>query len=114
VNGRRGSDPTLEALWKNALDHWDKDRAHGAFLEHCQSTGALAEAAARYRGMTGDRERSESARKRLAGVAVLAMASLEAARTPERTVNRQAGALILMVFFAAATLALLAYLSFSR
>ena len=107
-------DPALEALWKNALDHWDDDRAHGVFLEHCQRSGQLAEAAARYRGMTGDRERGESAKKRLNGVAVLAMASLEAARAPERVVTRQPGALIMVLFFAAATLALLAYLSFSR
>jgi hypothetical protein len=108
------SDAALEALWKNVLDHWDEDRAHGAFLEHCQNSGQLAEAAARYRGMTGDRERAEGARQRLAGVALVAMASLEAARTPEQAVNRQAGALILVVFFLAATLALVAYLSFSR
>jgi hypothetical protein len=108
------SDAALEAHWKNVLDHWDEDRAHGAFLEHCQRSGQLAEAAARYRGMTGDRARADTARQRLAGVGVLAMASLEAARTPERTVNRQAGALVLLIFFVAATLALLAYLSFSR
>jgi hypothetical protein len=108
------SDPALEALWKNALDRWDDDRAHGAFLEHCQRSGQLAEAAARYRGMTGDRDRCESAKKRLQGVAVLAMATLEASRTPERPARRQAGALILVIFFAAATLALLAYLTLSR
>lgn len=108
------SDPALEALWKNVLDHWDEDRAHGAFLEHCQQSGQLGEAAARYRGMTGDRERGESAKKRLQGVAILAMATLEAARSPDRAVKRQAGALVLVVFFAAATLALLAYLGMSR
>lgn len=108
------SDPALEALWKNVLDHWDEDRAHGAFLEHCQRGGQLAEAAARYRGMTGDRERGETAKKRLNGVAVLAVATLEASRTPEPHVKRQAGALVLVVFFVAATLALLAYLSLGR
>ncbi len=42
------SDPTLEALWKNVVDNWDNDSAHAQFLQHCQSTEQLAEAAARY------------------------------------------------------------------
>jgi hypothetical protein len=108
------NDSALEALWKNVLDHWDEDRAHGAFLELCQKTGKLAEAAARYRGMVGDRERGESARKRLQGVAVLAIATLEASRTPERSEKRQTGALVLVVFFVAASGAVLAYLSVGR
>ena len=75
------SDAAFEALWKNVLDHWDEDKAHGAFLEHCRHENQLAEAAARYRGMTGDRERGPSAQKRLQGVLVLAMAALESTRT---------------------------------
>jgi hypothetical protein len=63
--------------------------------------------------MTGDRERGEIAKKRLNGVAVLAMASLEASRSVEPETKRQRGALVLVLFFAAATLALLAYLGFS-
>ncbi len=78
------SDPTLEALWKNVVDHWDSDAAHGTFLQHCQSAEQLAEAAARYAGMRGDRERGPSAQKHLDAVAVLAASSLLAART-ERT-----------------------------
>jgi hypothetical protein len=78
------SDPTLEALWKNVVDHWDSDAAHATFLQHCQSTEQLAEAAARYAGMRGDRERGESAQKRLDAVAALATSSLLAGRT-ERT-----------------------------
>lgn len=71
------SDPVLEALWKKALDEWDEDAAHGAFLQHCQTTQQLPEAAARYKGMAGDRERGEAATRRLGGVALLAMAALE-------------------------------------
>jgi hypothetical protein len=107
------SDAALEALWKHVLDHWDDDRAHGVFLEHCQRHEVLAEAAARYRGMTGDRERGEIAKKRLNGVALLAMASLEASRSPEPQAKRQIGALALVIFFALLTLLLLAYLAFS-
>lgn len=75
------SDPVFEALWKKCLDDWDDDRAHGKFLQHCQDSEQLAEAAARYRGMAGDRDRGPSAEKRLQAVALLAMAQLESMRT---------------------------------
>ena len=52
------TDAAFEALWKSILDRWDEERTHGAFLEYCQATDQLAEAAARYRGMKGDRDRS--------------------------------------------------------
>ena len=35
------TDAAFEALWKNVLDHWDEDKAHGAFLEHCRNAGQL-------------------------------------------------------------------------
>ena len=70
------SDAALEALWKNVVDRWDDEHTHGAFLEHCQNTDQLVEAAVRYRGMAGDRERGDAAQKRLQGVAILAMAKL--------------------------------------
>ena len=104
-------DASLEALWKNALDHWDDDRAHAAFLDHCQRTGQLAEAAARYRGMTGDRSRGPSAEKRLHGVATLALLALEASRTTPRESRRNASALVLAVLFMAGALALTVYAS---
>jgi hypothetical protein len=103
--------PALEALWKNVVDRWEDEQAHGAFLEHCQNTDQLAEAAARYRGMAGDRERGESAKKRLEGVAMLAMAKLEACRTSRaQPRTSRLGSLLLILFFIAATAALLAYL----
>ncbi|MBX3183642.1 MAG: hypothetical protein KIT72_05925 [Polyangiaceae bacterium] len=80
------NDPLLETYWKQVLDRWDDDRAHGAFLKHCQEHQALAEAAARYKGMTGDRERGEAARKRLGAVALLAMATLD--NTPRTVPSR--------------------------
>ena len=93
------ADPVLEALWKKVLDNWEEDAAHGAFLEHCQSTQQLVEAAVRYRGMKGDRERGEVAEKRLKGVAILAMASLETTRSekPRRT-NRYTGIALIILF----------------
>ena len=74
-------DPIFEALWKRVTDAWDDDAAHGAFLRHSQDTGQLAEAASRYAGMKGDRDRGAVAKKRLEAVSILALGALEASRT---------------------------------
>ncbi|HLV22335.1 MAG TPA: hypothetical protein VKZ49_15690 [Polyangiaceae bacterium] len=108
------TDPALEALWKNVLDHWDDEKAHAVFLDHCQRHDRLAEAAARYRGMTGDHHRGPTAHKRLQGVALLAMAKLESARSSERQVRRDAGKLALILLFLGGTLAVLGYVAASR
>ena len=108
------SDPALEALWKNVLDHWDDDKAHAAFLEGCRSRGKLAEAATRYRGMAGDRERGAGAEKRLKSVLAIAMAELEVSRTPETTVKSHAGSLAVLVVLVAATLGLIVYVALVR
>jgi hypothetical protein len=108
------NDPTLEALWKHALDHWNDDAAHGAFLEYCQRADRLVEAAVRYRGMTGDRDRSQVAEKRLSSVALLALAQLESARSRAPRARSNAGALALIAFFLLGTAGLLAYLLASR
>jgi hypothetical protein len=79
--GSAMSDPVLEALWKKVIDDWDTDASHGQFLQHCQATEQLAEAASRYAKMRGDRERGESAKKKLEAVALLATSSLVATRT---------------------------------
>ncbi len=107
-------DPAFEALWKNVLDRWDEERAHGAFLEHCQATDQLAEAAARYRGMKGDRERGAVAEKRLGGIAIVALAKLEATRSRPRAPASRTGALLLATAFGLATIGLLAYLLLSH
>jgi hypothetical protein len=108
------ADPELLALWKKVVDRWEDEQAHAAFLEHCRATDQLVEAAVRYRGMAGDRDRSEAAQRRLQGVTALALAELEASRTPARQLNWQAGRLVLVVLFTAASVALLAYLGMSR
>ncbi|MET0794692.1 MAG: hypothetical protein ABW061_24450 [Polyangiaceae bacterium] len=107
------AEPAFEALWKSVLDHWEEDRAHGAFLEYCGSTDQLAEAAARYRGMKGDRDRSTVAEKRLAGIAIVALAKLEATRSPAPR-RRNIGSLILASAFGLAAIALAAYLMATR
>jgi hypothetical protein len=104
------SDTALEALWKNVLNHWEDEKAHGAFLEQCQRAGMLVEAAVRYRGMAGDRKRGPSAQKRLNSVALLAMAELEQHRTTEHQARSRAGSLVLIIFFVAATIGLGFYL----
>jgi hypothetical protein len=91
-------DPALEALWKNALDHWDNDAAHHAFLDHCQRHDALDEAAVRYRGMKGDHERGPGAEKRLGAVLMLAMSKLEVTRAEPKAASSMLK-LLLITFF---------------
>jgi hypothetical protein len=74
-------DTGFEALWRHTLDHWQDEKAHTAFLQYAEQHNLLAEAAARYRGMTGDHTRAELAEKKLAAVAVLAIAKLESQRS---------------------------------
>jgi len=107
-------DAAFEALWKSVLDRWQDERAHGAFLEYCQATDQLAEAAARYRGMKGDRDRSAVAEKRLAGIAIVALAKLHATRSPVARQSRRIGGLILAGCFGLAAIGLLAYLMSTR
>jgi hypothetical protein len=95
-------DATLEALWKNVVDHWEEDAPHAVFLQHCQATEQLAEAAARYAGMRGDRDRGEAAKKRLEAVTVLATSSLIASRAaPPRGLPSWAAAALLALLGAA-------------
>lgn len=108
------SDPAIEALWKNCLDHWDEEKAHIAFVEACRERGKLAEAGARYRGMAGDRERGPEAEKRLKAILAIAIASLEVTRTPQPEVKRQATALAVLVVLVAATVGLVAYIAIVR
>ena len=106
----KAPDPALEALWKNALDHWDNDAAHHAFLDHCQRHDALDEAAVRYRGMKGDRDRGPGAQKRLTAVLMLAMSKLEVTRAEPKAATSSLTKLFLIVFFLAGSLVVLRYL----
>jgi hypothetical protein len=108
------TDGALDTLWKHALDHWDDDAAHRAFLEYCQKYDRLAEAAVRYRGMKGDHVRGPVAEKKLTAITALAFARLESARTPERRKRGRTVSLVLIALFIAGTLGLLAYLGPAR
>jgi murein L,D-transpeptidase YcbB/YkuD len=106
------TDPAFEALWKRTLDAWDDPRTHSAFLEFCRSSQLLAEAAARYRGMTSDREKAEVAQQKLKAVLLLAMSQLETSRSERAPARRQGYALLAFLF--AATVGLLAYVAATR
>jgi len=101
------TDPVLEALWKKVLDDWESDVMHGSFLEYCQKSDQLLEAAVRYKGMAGDRTRGPSAEKRLAAISLLAVAKLEASRAPPRSPMSRTSTLVVVLFFVGSLLALL-------
>lgn len=105
------TDPALEALWKNVLNHWEQDKAHGAFLEHCQRTDQLLEAAVRYRGMAGDHQRGPVAQKRLTAITLLALAQLESGRASDRPARRHWFKWILVALFLCGTVAVLTALA---
>jgi hypothetical protein len=112
MTGRGASsppDPTLEALWKRVIDEWEDDARHAAFLDYCQKSDRLVDAAVRYRGMAGDRERAQVSEKKLKAVALLAMTRLEVTRVAERRSPSRALSYLLIAFFVVATIGLLAY-----
>ena len=106
----KAPDPVLDALWKHALDNWDNDAAHRAFLEHCQNNEVLDEAAVRYRGMKGDRDKGPGAEKRLKAILALALSKLEVQRAEPKAASSTITKLLLIVFFLAGSLLVLAYL----
>jgi hypothetical protein len=118
VEGRRSGssppDPALDALWKRVLDDWEDDGVHSAFLEYCQRSDRLVDAAVRYRGMSGDRVRAQVSEKKLKAVALLAMTRLEVARLGDRRTPNRAAHYVLLVAFVLAIFGLLAYLGVTR
>lgn len=106
----KAPDPALDALWKHALDNWDNDAAHRAFLEHCQNNEVLDEAAVRYRGMKGDRDKGPGAEKRLKTILALALSKLEVQRAEPKAASSTIIKVLLIVVFLAGSLLVLAYL----
>lgn len=107
-------DPTLEVLWKRVLDDWEDEATHSAFVDYCQRTGRLVDAAVRYRGMCGDRSRAPASEKKLKAIALLAMAELEVVRQDERRTPTRIARLVLLFAFFLATFGLMAYVGFTR
>lgn len=108
------NDAALETLWKHVTNHWDDEPAHMAFLEHCRVNDRLVEAAVRYRGMKGDRDRGPLAERKLAAIAALALARLEAERSPAPRKRGNFASYLLIALFVAGTAGLLAYLGAAR
>jgi hypothetical protein len=107
-------DPALDVLWKNVLDNWGDDKAHAGFLEHCRENDQLVEAAVRYRGMTGDRDRGASAEKRLEAVTLVALAKLESSRSPPAPESKRIASWLLVILFVVLSVLLLTYLGVQR
>jgi len=101
------NDPILEVLWKKVLDDFDDEPAHSVFIEHCQATRQLLQAAVRYRGMAGDHARGPQAERRLASISALALAGLETTRMPERHGLTLVVRLLLIALFLGGSFALL-------
>lgn len=106
----KAPDASLEALWKHVLEHWGNDAAHHAFLDYCHNNEALDEAAMRYRGMKGDRDRGAGAEKRLTAVLMLAMSKLEVSRSEPEAASSAWIKLGLILFFLGGSLFVLLYL----
>ncbi len=80
-------DAVATALWQRVLDDFEDDATHAAFLEHSQRSGTLVAAATRYRNHRkqldpdDDAVRVADIDKRLATIATLAIARLDAERS---------------------------------
>lgn len=111
-----GIDPVGDALWARVLEEWDDDARHAAFISHCRLNGGLGAAAARYRGIADDADayrssadRAADARKRLGGIATLALLELQAsATTPEQAARPKRWIGVIALAFAALAFAIAA------
>jgi hypothetical protein len=79
-----GGEELFEVLWKRVLEAWDDDKPHAAILEFALRTERLPDLAGRYRALEADAEKSERAKKKLAGIVVAATQMLAAMKTPPR------------------------------
>ncbi len=102
-------DPGLELLWKRTLADWNNAAAHTAFLEYARESAQLVQAATYYRGMTGDHDRGELAKKHLGAVTLLALSTLEASRPTVGGAAPSHASWLLIAFFVAATIGLILY-----
>lgn len=103
------ADETVEILWKQVLEAWDEEKRHQAFLGYCHERGQLADAARCYRSLVDENDsgpyrltegQREDAKKRLAGIMVMAFATIDAQprANPLRT-RRWLNITALVVFF---------------
>ncbi len=103
------ADPGLELLWKRTLADWNDAATHTAFLEYARESVQLVQAATYYRGMMGDHERGDSAKKYLGAVTLLALSTLETSRPSVGGAAPSHASWLLIAFFVAATIGLILY-----
>jgi hypothetical protein len=84
------SQRALFSLWAHVEEHFEDERAHGAFLAACDEAKDLSFAARLYRSRkeSGSGEHALIAQKQLDKITGLAFAQLEAARTYPAPKNR--------------------------
>ena len=100
-------DPAFETLWTHVLAHWEDDKPHVAFLEHCHAHDQLVAAAKRYRGLSQSATHQAQATRRLNAIAVMALANMERTRSGPAGAKRQAGRLVALIFLVATVTGLL-------
>lgn len=98
-------DPLLDALWSKTQREWQDPASHEAFLNHCLQAGHLATAAARYREQLA--QGRDGAELYLQRITVLAISQLDASRTPQQVVWRNAASLVTAALILGVALALL-------
>jgi hypothetical protein len=93
------TDPRVQELWADVLGRWKEEDVHAAFVEYCRASRQLDQAAKLYRRETqassayrDDPTHFEIARKRLQGIATLAMFEIDAARATHRETVRSEAA----------------------
>jgi len=99
----------FEALWAHVLAHWEDDKAHVAFLEHCQAHDQLLPAAKRYRELNDSLAHQAQATRRLTAISLLAWARMEQTRSGPVAAKRQAGRLVALIFLVAVATSLLIF-----
>ena len=86
----------MELLWSAVLEAWEDERRHVAFVTYCRERNALGDAATRYRAIAeqapgseqdeaSGSERRAIAKKQLASIAALALATLGEAQDADRS-----------------------------
>lgn len=101
--------PAFEALWAHVLEHWEDDKAHLAFLEHCQAHDQLPPAARRYRELSDSAAHQTQATRQLNAITLLALARMERTRSGPIFAKRQAGRLVALIFLVAMATSLLIF-----
>ncbi len=72
------SDAGLDAIWAEVCERWDEQDVHDMFLGYCSQVDRLPRAAAYYRSVRDEPERTERADSQLKKIGALAIAQVVA------------------------------------